>query len=83
MMTALDTFQEAYNYVVDNHPDTVAINSAKLFYEAGQEIYGSALESMRSSPADGSTLSRDGTHPNNNGAIVLARCVLPTFRFTR
>ena len=82
MMTALDKYNQAYNYVVANHPDVVFINSVKRWVDAGYAIFGDLRTATEGSGKDGNTFTNEGSHWNDTGSKIIAKTLTPVFDFT-
>lgn len=76
-MTALDKYQEATNFLRENYPDIVSIDAAKRWVDAGIAIFGNMRLATVGSGKDGRTFTNEGSHWNDSGSKVMAKCVIP------
>lgn len=80
-MSALDKYQEAIQFLRENHPDIVAIDAAKRWVEACIAIYGdmkTATQHIQGiNNKSGPYLTNDSSHWNDLGAQIMAKAVLP------
>ena len=76
---ALDRFDWAQAWVMDNHPEAVFINSVRRWVDAGRAIYGDITAATTASSKTGPTMTNDGSHPNDIGSAILAKVVLGPF----
>ena len=83
MMSALDKYNEAYNWVIDNHPDVVIINAAKRWYDAAVAIFGDLKAATVGSGKGGLTFTNEGSHWNDTGSKIIAKAILAVFDFIR
>lgn len=81
MMSALDKYNEAYNYVMENHPEALFINAAARWVDAGFAIFGDLKTATLGSGRDGETFTNEGSHWNDTGSKVIAKFVVPVFDF--
>ena len=81
MMSALDKYNEAYTYVMANHPDALFINAAARWVDAAFTIFGDLKSATVGSGRDGSTFTNEGSHWNDTGSKVIAKFVVPVFDF--
>lgn len=81
VLSALDKYNEAYSYVLDNHPDAVFINSAKRWVDAGNAIFGDLKAATVASGKNGNTFTNEGSHWNDTGSKIIAKTLTPVFRF--
>lgn len=83
MMTALDKYSQAYLWVKENQPTAVCINAAQRWVDAGNAIFNNNLkDATLGSGKGGSTFTNEGSHWNDTGSKVMAKCVLPLLNFT-
>ncbi|MGE8624025.1 pyocin knob domain-containing protein [Acinetobacter schindleri] len=80
-MSALDKYQEAIQFLRENHPDIVAIDAAKRWVEACIAIYGdmkTATQHIQGiNNKSGPYLTNDSSHWNDLGAQIMAKAVIP------
>jgi len=81
IMTALDKYAAAHNWVLENHPEAVSINAAARWVEAGNAIFGNLKLATLASGRTGKTFTNEGSHWNNTGSQIIARAVLPVINF--
>ena len=78
-----NVFENYYN--VDNYmlskSDYIYIPVTNMFNNVASIFYGSYKEGFKSSGFNGLTLSTDGTHLNNNGALLWSTIVNQVFEF--
>lgn len=79
MMSALDKFNEAYNWLLDNHPDVVIINVAKRWRDAAVAIFGDLKSTTVGSGKAGLTFTNGVSHWNDTGSKIIAKTLLPLF----
>lgn len=79
-MSALDKYQEAIQFLRENHPDIVAIDAAKRWVEACIAIYGdmkTATQHIQGiNNKSGPYLTNDSSHWNDLGAQIMAKAVI-------
>ncbi len=78
-MTALDKQNEAYNWVLENHPEVGFVNSVQRWVDAAIAIHGDLASGLASSGNNGQTLTKDGIHPNNTGSKIIAKTLTGLF----
>ena len=83
MMTALDKFSEAVQWVWEHHPDVVCIHAAKRWVDAGFAIFGDLRAATEGSGKAGPTFTNEGSHWNDTGSKVIAKVLTPVFEFIR
>ena len=76
---ALDRFDWAQAWVMDNHPEAVFVNSVRRWVTAGRAIYGDLRTATIASSKTGPTMTNDGSHPNDIGSAILAKVVVGPF----
>ena len=81
MMSALDKYNEAYNWVIDNHPDVVIINATKRWCDAAVAIFGDLKAATVGSGKGGLTFTNEGSHWNDTGSKIIAKAILAVFDF--
>lgn len=82
MMTALDKFNQAFEWMKDTHPDVAIINSAKRWVDAGVAIFGDMRTATEGSGKDGATLTNEGGHWNDTGCKIVGKTLTPLLGFT-
>lgn len=75
-MSALDKYQEAIQFLRENHPDIVAIDAAKRWVEAGVSIFGNLKAATLGSGKTGLTFTNEGSHWNDTGSAIMAKTVI-------
>lgn len=75
MMTALDKYQEATEFLRVNN--VVCIDAAKRWVDAGFAIFGDLKTATLGSGKNGQTFTNEGSHWNDTGSAILAKAVLP------
>lgn len=83
MMTALDKFSEASQWVYVNHPEVPCINAAARWCEAGVAIHGNLRIATEGSGKGGETFTNEGSHWNDTGSKIIAKTVMPLLDFAR
>ncbi|MEP0266569.1 hypothetical protein [Dokdonia sp.] len=80
MVTALDEFNEAYDWVLRIHPEVGIVNCAQRWFDAANAIFnGNIRNATIASGQSGITFTSDGGHPNDRGSKVLANPLLSIF----
>jgi hypothetical protein len=63
-------------------PGVACINAFQRIMDDAAKIYGNYHDAFTGSDVgDGATLTRDGTHPNDNGVALLGKYLLPALSF--
>ena len=73
VMTALDKYNEAYHYIVTNHPDAGMVNAADRWVKAGIAMFGDLNAATVGSGKDGATFTNEGSHWNQTGSKIMAK----------
>lgn len=81
-MTALDKFNQAFDWVRLQHPDIVIIHAAKRWVEAGVAIFGNLKQATVGSGKAGTTFTNEGSHWNDTGSKMIAKVLAPLFETT-
>lgn len=81
MMTGLDKFDEAYQWVLENHPEVGFIHSCKTWCEAGSAIFGNLYLATVGSGRAGRTFTNEGGHWNDSGSKIIAKTLVKIFNF--
>lgn len=77
--TAIENYDAVDAYMLSK--DELFIPVTEKFIEFAENYYGTYLDALAASGADGETLSYDGTHLNDRGVIVWSAFILPLFNF--
>lgn len=78
VMTALDKYKEAVQEM--NSRNVVCIDSAQRWVNAATAMYGDLKTATLGSGKNGTTLTNEGSHWNDNGAAVMAKVIAPLLR---
>lgn len=78
MMSALDKFQEATEYL--NSIGIPCIDAAKRWVDAGVSIFGDLRAATVGSGKGGATFTNEGSHWNDTGSVVMAKAVIPLIK---
>ena len=70
---------EAVDAYMNSKQDYIYIPIAPTFRKITQKFYGIYWAGMQASGSNGSTLSQDGTHLNDNGAALWSSLICPLF----
>lgn len=81
ILTALDKFTLAHQWVLENYPEAVSINAAARWVEAGIAIHGDLKKATVASGKSGNTFTNEGGHWNDTGSRIIAKAVLPIINF--
>jgi hypothetical protein len=81
LMTALDKYNEAFNWMLTSYPDVIAVHTAQLWVEACIAMFGNLKEATVGSGKNGSTFTNEGSHWNDTGCKIVARGLTPLFDF--
>lgn len=81
VMSSLDKFSQAVAWTLENHSEIVVINATRRWVDAATAIYGSLLAGQTQSERVGPTMTHDGEHWNDVGSRIMAKALLPLFRF--
>ncbi|MFV5555870.1 hypothetical protein VXR69_06300 [Acinetobacter baumannii] len=78
-MSALDKYEEAVQFLKENAPEIVVINTAKRWVEAGVAIFGDMKTATEGSGKTGSTFTNEGSHWNDSGSLIIAKATQALF----
>ena len=78
--TALDKYSEAHQFIKENYPNILSINSSQRWTEAAEKIYDNLELALAGTGKTGDSMTFDGTHWNDNGDKIMAKTVLPVFK---
>lgn len=81
MLSALDKYNQAFEWVKQNHPEVVFINSVKRWVDAGVLIFGDLRSATEGSGKSGATFTNEGSHWNDTGSKIIAKTLTPLFAF--
>ena len=80
--TCMDAQGLCYKWLVDNRQDVIAVNACKYWVDAARAMFDGDLNvATAASGAGGSSFSNEGSHWNDMGGAVMARCVGGVFEF--
>jgi hypothetical protein len=82
-MSALDRFTEAHQWVLDNQPTAVSINTTQRWVDAGFAIFGGLKDATLASNKIGPTFTNDGSHPNDTGSAIWFKPISGLLNFMR
>ncbi|WP_281546695.1 hypothetical protein [Pseudoalteromonas sp. PAR1] len=81
ILTALDKFTLAHQWVIENHPEVICINAAERWVDAAIAIHGDLKKATVASGKNGNTFTNEGSHWNDTGSKIIAKAVLPIIDF--
>ena len=79
VMTALDAQEMCYEWTKTNEQDVIAINACKYWCDAAVAMFGDLKTATIGSGKNGDTMTNEGSHWNDTGSAVMARCIGPVF----
>jgi hypothetical protein len=82
MITAMDAQMMAHQWIKENEPNVISINAIRYWVHAGQKVFGDLKSATVGSGKGGNTFTNEGSHWNDTGSKVMAKCILPIFDFT-
>lgn len=80
MITALDAQMMSQDYITETGK-AVSINACKYWVDAAIKLFGDLKTATSGSGKDGNTFTNEGSHWNDMGCKVIARCVGGVFDF--
>lgn len=80
MITALDAQMMSQDYLTDSEK-CVSINACKYWVDAAIKMFGNLKAATQGSGKDGATFTNEGSHWNDTGCAVMARCIGGVFNF--
>jgi len=81
MITALDAQMATHEWLKENKPNVISINAVKYWVNSANKIYGDLKTATLGSGKYGDTLTNEGSHWNDRGSRLMAKCILPVFDF--
>lgn len=81
MMTSLDKFNQAFNWVITNHPEVGIVNVTQRWVQAGVAIFGDMRKATTGSGKTGMTFTNENSHPNDTGSKIIAKALSGLFNF--
>jgi len=81
MITALDAQMATHEWLKENKANVISINAVKYWVNSSNKIFGDLKTATLGSGKDGDTLTNEGSHWNDKGSTVMAKCILPVFDF--
>lgn len=79
--TSLESFSMANQFLKDNYPDVLAINSCNYWVWAGNASFPNLRLATDGSTKSGGTFTTDGQHWNDVGGKIIAMTILPYLNF--
>ena len=79
--TALESFSMAHQYLIDNHPNVLAINSVNYWVKSGFDVHGDLRAATEGSGKAGLTFTNEGSHWNDTGSKIIAKSIVPYLNF--
>lgn len=80
MITALDAQMMSQDYITGTGK-AVSINACKYWVDAGIKLFGNLYTATTGSGKNGDTFTNEGSHWNDTGCKVMARCIGGVFDF--
>ncbi|NLX17613.1 MAG: hypothetical protein GXY45_11705 [Ramlibacter sp.] len=80
--TSLDRWSEAVQWVRENHPNDVIVHATQRWIDAGIAIHGDMKAATIGSGKGGYTFTNEGSHWNDTGSRIMAKCVIPVIDCT-
>lgn len=80
MITALDAQMMSQDYITESGK-AVSINACKYWVDAAIALFGDLKTATLGSGKDGNTFTNEGSHWNDTGCKIIARCVGGVFDF--
>ena len=80
MITALDAQMMSQDYITSTEK-AVSINACKFWCDAAVKMFGNLKAATEGSGKDGATFTNEGSHWNDTGCKVMARCIGGVFDF--
>ena len=74
-LSALDAQTLCHEWILENKTDALSINACKYWCDAGSQLFGDLKTATQGSGKGGATFTNEGSHWNNTGSAVMARCM--------
>ena len=74
-LSALDAQTLCHEWILENKTDALSINACKYWCDAGFQLFGDLKTATQGSGKGGATFTNEGSHWNNTGSAVMARCM--------